>query len=694
MALGVAQYATAPREIAWLAVLGLLAFACGAAVVAGSGTVRSLLALALLAFATGLGVAKFEAFATGSHVMVGEATTRVSGIVERRTVDAKGRTRYTIRLARTDDPTLQFAPDRARLFVSASHEPIAIGSGIEALARLRQPSGPALPGGYDFAYHNYFDRLGAHGFVLGRPQTMPADGAGPMLAIERVRSSVSAIVRERLRGVPGGVAAALLTGNRRGIPEEVTQTLRTSGLAHVLAISGLHMALVSGFVLASLRLAFAASGTAGRWPTKKIAASVALAVAGAYLLLSGFGVSAQRAFIMLAVMLVAVLFDRPALTMRNVGLAAIVVIACNPHEVMGPGFQMSFGATAALIATYGAWKRLRMRLDGRMRDAVPPLARSSLGFVMGLAATSVIAGAATAIFAAYHFHRVAPFGLLANLAAMPLVTFVTMPSGVVAALALPFGLEALPLALMGWSIDRVLAIAAWVAELRPPIATGAIAHGSFVLATLALFLLCALRTRLAVVALLPLCVAVLALDRPAVEMIVTERGEMTGVLLDGALRTDRTRPNAFLADQWRDAYRLKVEGSGAGGFACGGRDEPCTIVARGLTVRTIRLRDDLGAACDGADIVVTSFRTSVNRCRSGAVVLGAIETNRRGATTVDLTGLALATAGAVREGTRSRLAALSDRDVRSHMKFALPRAVRPWTAHRHAVLKRRSRPKD
>ena len=687
MALGVAQYASAPREIGWFAVVMLLALSIAVVCLVRERIRASIPAIALLAFASGMVAAKWEASRVGSHMMVGEATTRITGVVERRTVDARGRTRYTVRLARTEDPTLQFAPDRARLFVSAKHDPIAIGGGIEALVRLRQPSGPALPGGYDFAYYNYFDRLGAQGFVLGRPSMTEEARRGSAFAVERLRASIASIVREALPETAGGVAAALLTGDRRGIPDDVTETLRTSGLAHVLAISGMHMALVSGFVIAVLRLGLATGGAAERWPTRKIAASVALVFAGSYLALSGFGVSAQRAFVMLAVMLIAVLFDRPALTMRNVGLAALVVIALRPHEVTGPGFQMSFGATAALIAVYGAWKRLRPHVERPDRVWWPDWVRGPFGFALGLAVTSMIAGTATAIFAAYHFQRIAPYGLLGNLAAMPVVTFITMPSGVLTALAMPFGLEAIPLAVMGWSIDLVLRIAAWVADMRPPLETGAISTGPFLLAVMGLFAIVALRTRFALIAVLPLACAALALEEPRVAMLVAERGEMVGVVREGAIHVDRVRPNAFLAKQWEAAYRLKTVGSEGGGFNCEEREGPCTIAVRGLTIRTIRERDDLGPACDEADIVVTAFRTRLDRCRSGAFVLNAILTNRRGSASVDLLALAKASVGQERKGFRSRLATLSTEAILRHVEFALPNAPRPWTAHRYAVLK-------
>ena len=680
-----------PREIGWLAVLVALLLALTILRYVRSGTVLSTLILAILTFALGIGLAKFEAHRAGEHMMVGEATTRITGVVERATIDARGRTRYTIRLLSTSDPNLQYPPRRARLFVSAKHETIPIGGELRALARLRQPSGPARPNGYDFAFHNYFDGLGAHGFVLGRPEDTTGRGTGHF--VERFRAGIARVVRAQLPPVSGGVAAALLTGDRRGIPDAVTENLRASGLAHVLAISGLHMALVSGFIIASLRIVLAGTGAASRWPTRKIAASAALAVAGVYLFLSGFGVSAQRAFVMLAVILVAVLFDRPALTMRNVGLAAIVIIAIHPHEVLGPGFQMSFGATAALIAVYGAWKRLRPTVERRDTFWLPNWARTQLGFIVGLAVTSLVAGVATSLFAAYHFQRIAPFGLIANLAAMPIVTFVTMPSGVLTALLMPFGLEQVPLAVMGWSIDRVVAIADWVAGLRSPLQTGEVPVRTFVFGVVALFLAVTLRTRIAGVVVVPLAIALVPGTPSVPSMLVVERGEMVGIVQNGAIRVDRSTPNRFLAEQWADAYGVPVTGTDEdGAFRCDEVTERCRTTAHGLVIATLRARDHLGEACDTADIVVTAFRTYLERCRSGAWVLNAITTNRRGSAHIDLVGLASAVEGVARDGVRSRLRDLGIEQIEAHVNYALPSAARPWTAHRHVTLRRRRSP--
>ena len=196
------------------------------------------------------------------------------------------------------------------------------------------------------------------------------------------------------------------------------EALRRSGLAHILAISGLHMALVAGAVFWSVRAVLALfPAIALSRPIRKWAAVAALISGAFYLVLSGAGIATQRAFIMIAIVFIAIIAERPAVTLRSVALAAIVVMAVAPETVVGPSFQMSFAAVVALVATY-EWhvKRDRhvARSDGFSRSAM----RVVMLYFGGLLMTSLIAGLATAPFAAFHFNRVAPLGLVANLAAM------------------------------------------------------------------------------------------------------------------------------------------------------------------------------------------------------------------------------------------------------------------------------------
>ena len=706
MALGAAHYATAPREIGWVAVLlALAAFAMAG--LAARGT-RLAPAVALpLSMMLGLAAAKGEVARTDTGMMVGEATTRIVGRIENRTRDAKGRIRYLVAIEETRDPVLQHPPSRARLFVSAAHDPLPIGGTLEALVRLRQPSGPARPGGYDFAFHSYFDGIGAHGFVLGRPSLAAPPGDLRLSErLARLRAAVGDIARANVDGAAGAVAAALLVGDKRGIPEHVTEALRASGLAHVLAISGMHMALVTGLVLGGVRLGLAVHPSwSSRFSSKKIAALAALVVATAYLGLSGGAVSAQRAHAMLCVMLLAVLLDRPALTMRNVGIAAILVIALRPHEVTGPGFQMSFGATAALIAAYGWWRR-RPR-GTREEPLLPPALRAVAIGLATILFTSLVAGLATGMFAVHHFHRVAPLGLVANGLAMPLVSFVVMPMGIVSAFAMPFGLEAFPLAAMGWGIDWVIRIADWVATLRPPVVLGAIGTPSFVLLAIALFVLCAFRTRLALLG-APIAFAGVALAQaPADTLWIAERGDLVAVRDADGFAFARSRPNAFTADQWIDATALNALSPNANlAFECEPKDAICVAERHGLRIVAVRDRERWGEACDRGDIVVTTRRLNADRCRSGAWLLNAKRTNELGALTIDLAAVArlgerakghvsdpvraARLRGELRHAAppRSLLADVPTSELELHATNALLPAPRPWTAHRRAVIVR------
>ena len=202
-------------------------------------------------------------------------------------------------------------------------------------------------------------------------------------------------------------------------------------------------------------------------------------MATAYLLISGGSVSTQRAWLMLAIMFCAVLIDRPALTLRNVALAVICIILITPSAVIGPVFQMSFAATAALVAVYSWWRRRRADrgMAGQTRQIGP--AGIILVFFLCLAITSLVTGLATVPFAVYHFHRIAAYSLFANLAAMPVVTLIVMPAGLLSVLAIPIGLEYWPLQVMGAGLETIIYVARTVEGLGGMVVTGRMANGVF-----------------------------------------------------------------------------------------------------------------------------------------------------------------------------------------------------------------------
>ncbi|MFD2856368.1 ComEC/Rec2 family competence protein [Seohaeicola zhoushanensis] len=321
-------------------------------------------------------------------------------------------------------------PERVRLSLHGPEAVILPGQRIRTLGHMVPPQGAVEPGGFDFRRHAWFLRTGAVGYTRKPVETVaPPRMEGLALRIFDLRMAISRHIRAVLPGESGGVAAAVTTGDRSGLGADVLIALRVSNLAHLLAISGLHMGLLSGFVFAALRLALAlVPYVALRLPVRKLAAVGALIAAACYYALSGGNVATERAFVMAAVILLAVMADRRALSLRSVALAALVVLVFRPESLLGPGFQMSFAATTALIAVYG-WIG-SANLPRLPRWLVP---------VAAVLTSSAIAGAATAPIGAAHFNTLSQYGLIANLLAVPVMGVVVVPSAVLALLLAPSG---------------------------------------------------------------------------------------------------------------------------------------------------------------------------------------------------------------------------------------------------------------
>ncbi len=508
--------------------------------------------------------AKYETWRMATKMLGSPVTTTVAGTVVSVEHQPGGRSRIVIEIHETTRPRLRFSPERVRIV--ARKLPASIGPGvtITGRARLLPHSGPIYPHGYDFTFHNYFRGIGATGFFFGTPDAASRTATilqSPTVLLERARAWLTERIKQRVGGAEGEIAAALITGGKSGIPEPVSEALRRTGLAHILSISGLHMALVAGTVMAAFRLAFACfPGFASRHPVRKYAAAAALATIFVYLFISGAGIATKRSFLMLAVMLLAVMLDRPAITMRNLAIAAIVIILVQPHEIVGPGFQMSFAATAALVAAYRGWTLWRQRSpEGISSAAAAGTGRSRLivakllQYVAALAVTSLIAGAATAIYGVWHFQRLAPLGLFANLAAMPVVSLLVMPSAVLAVLMIPFDLDSPAFALMGQGIKLVVWIAAWFSERTPIDNIGMIPPAGVLLASAGLVALTVFASRLKWfgMALFAMAFATaLAVTPP--DILVDENGKMIALRrADGDLAVNTSRPRRFTLENWQ-----------------------------------------------------------------------------------------------------------------------------------------------
>src|SRR3984957_12777471 len=403
------------------------------------------LAVMAASVAAGFATATFRTAHIAHEVLARPAySVSLSGFVEAR--DIRERTdRFVLRVTQMDGPRLPAELERVRLSVRKGTAP-AVGSFVEFKARLQPPLAPLRPGSYDFRRDLFFQGIGASGFVTGgiKARDPPAAGGFSLryaAFMQDLRDGIDARIRATLDGDKRAIATALLTGRRDAITTPVNDAMFISGLAHVLSISGYHMAVVAGVVFFFVRAVLALiPGLALRRPLKKWAALAALLVATFYLELSGAEVATQRSYFMTAIVLLGVLVDRPTLTFRTLSVAALVVLVFAPEAVAHPSFQMSFAATLALIALYQhglPW--IAARRDSSLAARVALWGGRE---AVSLFLASLVAGFATTPYAAFHFHRLAPYGVIANLAAMPVVSAVVMPAGMLGIIAMPFGYDA------------------------------------------------------------------------------------------------------------------------------------------------------------------------------------------------------------------------------------------------------------
>jgi competence protein ComEC len=342
---GVVLYFAAAREPFLWAGIAASTVALALCVAARARPLAFPIAVAAAAIAFGFTLATWKTARIAHPVLSAPAfNVTLSGFVESR--EERERTdRIVIRVHSMSGARSGIKLERVRVSVRKGLAP-PVASFVEFRARLNPPLSPLRPGGYDFARDHYFQRLGATGFVLGpikqvTPPEPPDAWLRARAAIGTLRDAIDARIRAALPGDKGAIASALITGKRDAISSPVNEAMYVSSLAHVLSISGYHMAVVAGVVFFAVRAGFALfTAVASRYPIKKWASLAALAMAAFYLVLSGAEVATQRAFIMTAIVLIGVMFDRPALTLRTICVAALVLIAISPEAIVHPSFQM------------------------------------------------------------------------------------------------------------------------------------------------------------------------------------------------------------------------------------------------------------------------------------------------------------------------------------------------------------------
>ncbi|MGE0566131.1 MAG: ComEC/Rec2 family competence protein [Pseudolabrys sp.] len=617
---GIVIYFSAPREPLWWATMALATALCVVAFLARRRFVAFAVALTVATVAAGFAAAAIKAALIAHPVLpfpVFGAT--VTGFVEVREERARS-DRIVVRVASLTGERINVKPERVRVAVRKGGAP-AVGDYVSFKARLTPPLQPLRPGGYDFARDMYFQRIGASGFVLGAIMTLPPP-APPSLwlryaaTIEGMRRAIDARIRAVLSGDTGAIASALITGKRDAITPPVNEAMYVSSLAHVLSISGYHMAVVAGLIFFIVRAGFALSTAAAtRYPIKKWAAVAALVAATFYLLLSGAEIATQRSYIMVAIVLIGVMADRPALTFRTLAVAAFAILLLTPESIVHPSFQMSFAATLALVAAYSNGLPWRAGADTSFGARVALWGGREIA---ALVLASLIAGLATTPYAAFHFHRLAPYGVLANLAAMPVVSLWVMPMGILGIVAMPFGFDGVFWQLMGIGIDWMTGVALWVASL--PGAVGrihAFGTGPLLLATAGLLVMALLRTWLrwgGAMAAIAACVWAYATPKP--DMLVSADGQAAMLRqADGRLVALHSGRDNFALRDWLAAdgdSRALADESLKHGVRC---DQiGCTgTFANGRVAAFSETIEALAEDCSRAAVVVTP-REAPARC--------------------------------------------------------------------------------
>ncbi len=559
---GIGLYFSLPVEPPFWVGLAIVALSGAAAVAAGRAaagdrgpwTTALLVASGVVLLGAGFAGAQWRASTVAAPVL-SEPLGAASVVGRVVAVETRPKAvRVTLDRLRISRVAAARTPERARLRLTGSQPAIDPGDWIRVRASLSPPPAPAAPGAFDFQRRAYFERLGAVGFGYGAATVVAtaSEGGGfsAAIAIARLRRAVVDRVLAHTDQRSGPVMAALMTGERGAIAPAVMDAIRDAGLAHLLAISGLHIGLVAGILFVGVRAALAlVPRLALRHPIKKWAAAAAIVGALAYALMAGATVPTQRAFLMIGLVLVAVLVDRRGLSMRTVAWAAVVVLLVQPESLLGPSFQMSFAAVVALIAAFEVLSARR----GSAADGAPGPGRRIALYVGSVGLTTLIAGAATLPFVIYHFNRFADYGLAANLVAVPITALWVMPWAVAAFLLMPFDLEAVALTPMAWGVEAVIRIAETVASWPGAVAMlPAMPTWGLVAAAVGGLWLCLWRRRWRLLGLAGIAggMATLVLVEPP-HVLIDGRGALMAVRVDsGLLAVSSVRTARFTGETW------------------------------------------------------------------------------------------------------------------------------------------------
>lgn len=573
--------------------------------------------------------------------LIGRFTPAV--VIEGHVVDAErrgpSRQKLVVAVTKADGLLPEETPLRMLLQVNAKTTLPRIGDKIRVKADLAPLPRPSMAGAFDYGRQLYFQSIGTSARTRETPQVIMEESVPWSYAVRRgfhaLRNVIGSKVRAAISGPIGAFADALITGERTAIPRAMVNSLQTSGLFHILSISGLHMSLVAGGAFWVVRALLALFPLlALRYPIKKWAAAIATLVGFAYMLLADGGAATERSFIMIAVVFFAVMVDRPALSLHNLAVAAVLILLTAPEQALAASFQMSFMAVMGLAGFFAWWQHVVPIEEARIKvSGLQRFLRKAFRIVIASLVTSIIAGALSSIPAAHHFGRLAPYSVVANALALPVVGMIVMPMAMLSVLLMPIGLESLPLKAMELGLQLVMLISDWVASW-PQAGTQLprLSAQSAALLALGVATICLSISRLRLLSLPLFCAAAASIwfmQRP--DILIDERASNVAINTNLGLVPAEGTKSTFSVGRWLDEYGDTLSAKKAAlrpGWICAAGQCTATLGTSQITFQ--REEGNALRPCPKTEILIASYPLRF-RCKGRLLTIDRFDVWRNGA---------------------------------------------------------------
>lgn len=573
------------------------------------------IAIALALAASGIVISQIRTDHVRSLRLEGAMTAWVTGTLAEIAPTPKG-TKLLLEKVTIEGVAQDKTPLRVSLSLRQNNVGLREGQKVSLRAGLYPPPPASMPDGFDFGRHFYFRQIGAVGYAMPPVEVLPGDDTSESVRFSEFRRRLTQAIASHFDGPAGPVSAAFITGETRNIPDAVNDEMRVSGLYHLLAVSGMNLSIVAGMAFFSLRFLLAAIPfLALRYPIKKWAAALALIVSYVYLMVAGSPVSAERAFLMVALIFIAILIDRDPAPMRSLAISSLFIIIHAPEAVLTASFQLSFSATAALIASY-EWGIKRMQK------------RSGIGlhligfYLAAVLMTSFVAWLATSPFIIYHFNQFSTYSLLANTLVDPLVSFVLMPLVVAGVLLMPLGLGGLAFTPMQYGVDWLLAVSHKISALPyAMIIMPSPTDAGMVIASFGIIWIYFWKTSWRWLGLIALLLGVsTSLQYVSPDVFISTDGKHVAAKLeDGRMVMIQGRAQNFGAQQWvkaggqieyadKDITPLECDKTG------------CVIKIKGRMIAVPKKTEAMDEDCRIADIVITKEALAKDTCAAAVVI--------------------------------------------------------------------------